>query len=93
MQRSALSRNIVGYRALGHHGELGVVVELRDEPEFDSRLIVVRGGVSNGLTYFVPAARVRSLSARDRTVCLDIDFPEFTPRLHEDGTVELRAAS
>ena len=93
MLRTRVSRAIVGYRALGHHGELGVVVDIRDEPNVDTDVIVVRGGVSNALTYLVPAARVRALSCRDRTVSLEIDFPEFIPRLHDDGTVELRAVT
>lgn len=59
----------------------------------DSQVIVVRGGVSDALTYFVPAARVRTLSPEGRTVRLEIDLTEFVPRLRQDGTVELRALS
>lgn len=93
MRRGALSRDLVGFRALGRHGELGVVVEVTEDPRADAQVIVVRGGVSDALTYFVPAARVHALSCKSQTVHLDIDLTEFTPHLHEDGTVELRAAS
>jgi len=54
-------------------------------------VIVVRGGVSKGLIYFVPIDRVRRLSQEGRTVLLDMDLTDFVPRLHEDGTVELRS--
>lgn len=93
MPRSAVSRDVVGYRALSRHGELGVVVDVTEDTNVDSQIIVVRGGVSDALTYFVPAARVRALSPKSRTVRLEVDLTEFFPRLRKDGTVELRAAS
>jgi hypothetical protein len=81
---------LVGFRALGRQGELGVVV--REEPSFEGRSesIVVQGGASQALTYFVPPARLRTVSPERRTVVLDVDLSEFVPRLHDDGTVELR---
>lgn len=93
MPPGAVSRDLVGFRALGRHGELGVVVDVTDDAGSDSQVIVVRGGVSDALTYFVPAARVRTLSPEGRTIRLEIDLTEFVPRLCRDGTVELRAAS
>jgi len=84
-------KDIVGFRALGRHGDLGVVVEVREETADGSHVIVVRGGVSKGLIYFVPIDRVRRLSQEGRTVLLDMDLTDFVPRLHEDGTVELRS--
>jgi len=91
---SAASEDIVGFRVFGRHGELGVVVGVRDErAEPDSRVIVVLGGVSDALTYYVPAARVRALSSEHRSVHVDVDLTDFVPHLHEDGTIELRASS
>ena len=86
-------RDLVGFRAFGRHGELGVVVDVKGDSAADSQIIVVRGGVSDGLMYFVPDARIRSLSLEHRTVRLDIDLTEFVPRLHRDGTIELRGSA
>jgi hypothetical protein len=90
--RDVTAGNIVGFRVLGTHGELGVVVELAQAPEPDPELIVVRGGVSNALTYYVPADRVHTFSRRSRTIHVDVDLVDFIPHLVEDGTIEMRAA-
>jgi hypothetical protein len=82
--------NIVGFRVVGVHGELGVVVDLIHTPELEPELIVVRGGVSNALTYYVPADRVRDLSRRSRTIHVGVDLVDFVPRLDPDGMIELR---
>lgn len=84
------SRAIVGFRVHGRNGELGVVVDLTGSEEANSRLIVVRGGVSNALTYYVPVDRVRAKCSKNRTVHVDIDLADFVPHLEEDGTIELR---
>jgi hypothetical protein len=85
-------RDIVGFRVLGTHGELGVVVDIAATTETDRPLIVVRGGISNALTYYVPSDRVRTFSRRSRMIHVDVDLVDFVPHLDEDGTIELRAA-
>lgn len=82
--------DLVGYRVIGRHGELGIVV---DGEVFrgagDGPTIVVRGGVSDALLYNVPATRLLSISREARTVTVDVDVADFVPRLGDDGTVEL----
>lgn len=86
--------DLVGYRALGRYGDLGVVVDVQENGGgLDDTVVVVRGGISEALTFFVPAARVLALSPDRRTVELDIDLTDFVPNLSSDGTVELRAAT
>lgn len=80
--------DLVGFRALGRHGELGVVVESGGEdPSLTS--LVVRGGVSSGLVYFVPRRHVEAVRHDRRTVILDVDLHDFVASLRADGTVEL----
>jgi hypothetical protein len=81
--------NVVGFRVLGRHGELGVVVEPNDVPDASSAL-VVRGGVSSALLYVVPARRIEAVRPDRRTIVLDVDFHDFVPSLRADGIVELR---
>jgi hypothetical protein len=83
----------LGYRAVGRYGDLGLIVEVIGGPEGADGppALVVRGGVANGLKFFVPVARVRSISTDHRRVLLDVDLADFEPRLDDDGTVELRA--
>jgi hypothetical protein len=88
-----MDEQLVGFVALGREGELGVVVGEEPNDQGLEETLVVRGGASKALTYFVPPARLRSISREERTVVLDVDLSEFVPRLHEDGTVELRLAS
>lgn len=88
-----LSTDIVGFRACGRHGELGIIIELRHDEDGHPDVLVVRGGVTDLLVYHVPAARIRSLSRESRTVRLDIDLAEFAPQLGEDGTIRLYASS
>jgi hypothetical protein len=92
VRRDVTTRDIVGFRVLGTHGELGTVVDLADTTEPDPQLIVVRGGISNALTYYVPTDRVRTFSRKRRTIEVDVDLVDFVPRLDEDGMIELRAA-
>lgn len=87
--QSRVPADVVGYRALGRQGELGVVVGIEAEDGRPSEL-VVRGGISAALTYYVPTAFVRTVSDDRRTIHLDADLSDFVPKLHEDGTVELR---
>lgn len=83
--------SIVGFEACGRYGALGTVIEVVRGADAHAT-VVIRGGVSNALLFFVPCARVRSVSARRRTVILDVDLGDFDPSLREDGTVELWAA-
>lgn len=94
-RRAPPEEELFGYRALGRHGDLGVVVDVVPSPKRsdESQLLVIRGGVSDGLTYFVPAARALGISVEQRTVCFDLDLTDFVPRLTDDGTVELRSDS
>jgi len=89
----AQPEELVGYRALGRHGDLGVVVDSVPSPGCvdEARLLVVRGGVSDRLTYFVSAARALGISPEQKTVCFDLDLTDFVPKLAADGTVELRS--
>jgi hypothetical protein len=84
------SETVLGFSALGREGELGVVVGVHDRPR-EPRIVVVRGGVSNALTYYVPMSRLRNVSRETATLELDVALGDFTPHLREDGTVELRA--
>jgi hypothetical protein len=84
--------DIVGFRVLGTHGELGVVVDLAQPTVADPELLVVRGGISNALTYYIPADRVRTFSRKSRTILVDVDLVDFVPHLDEEGRIELRAA-
>ena len=81
--------DVVGYRVLGRYGTLGVVVDddRRDDPAEET--LAFRGGISESLLFRVPAARVRDISAAERTVTVDADLGDFAPRLGRDGTVEL----
>ena len=75
-----------GFRVIGRHGYLGTVVDAN--PEAEER-IVFRGGISDALVFRVPMTRVSSISASNRTVTLDVDIGDFTPRAGDNGTVEL----
>jgi hypothetical protein len=85
-----VSRDLVGFRALGRQGELGVVVDVADGLERRARELVVRGGVTAALVYFVPETCVRAIASERRTLVCDVDVTDFVPTLHVDGTVELR---
>ena len=86
--------DLVGYRMLGRHGELGRVVELEGiEGAPESSTLVVRGGVSDALIYHVPAMRLVSVSRETGTVEADVDVADFVPSLGDGGTVELRLSS
>jgi hypothetical protein len=88
-----VSGGLLGFRAVGRHGALGIVVPPPHEVVDDSSEIVVRGGVSQALLFFVPPERVRAVSGDDRTVVFDVDLADFVPNLREDGSVELRVSS
>lgn len=82
---------LVGYRVLGRLGDLGVVTEAtRLAGAADLSILIVRGGVSRGLRFEVPATRVREVAHQQRTLVVDADIVDFVPRLTEEGDVELR---
>ena len=82
----------LGFHAVGRHGELGLVVGVtRSESADRVAGIVVRGGVSSSLTYFVPASHVRRVSVETTRVYVDLDLTDFVPVLKADGTIELHA--
>lgn len=81
--------DLVGFRVLGRHGELGVVVRADAQATRDARL-AIRGGASSALLYLVPYARVHSIQDTAQTVQVDVDLADFVPSLLPDGTVELR---
>lgn len=86
-----MSTQTVGFDVLARHGSLGVVVDVEhDAGASDPTALVVRGGVSDLLTYHVPAALVSRISPERRSVFLDVDLADFVPSLNPDGTVELR---
>ena len=82
---------IVGYRAHGRLGDLGVVTQARRAAgSEEASIIVIRGGVSNGLVFVVPRTRVREIVHECQTVVVDADIMDFVPRLTGHGDVELR---
>ena len=89
---TSLVSNVAGYSVIGRHGFLGTVVRARAEQGDGEDEIVLRGGISDALLFFVPATLVRSVSDRTRTVDVDVDVGDFVPRLGADGTVELHLA-
>src|SRR5574337_617565 len=88
----ALDDRLVGFRAFGRYGELGTVVST-EQLEPGGSVLVVRGGVSEGLTYYVPVALVRTIVPEQRTMLVAADLTDFVPTLGADGTVELRVRS
>ena len=82
----------LGFQVIGRHGELGLVVGVtRSDAGERVTAIVVRGGISSSLTYYVPAVHVRRVSAEAASVFVDLDLTDFVPVLKEDGTIELHA--
>jgi len=81
---------LIGYRVDGRHGRLGTVIDAEgEERETEQSEILVRGGASDALYYHVPSAAVVDVSLERRTVTLDLDVVDFTPRLRDDGSVDL----
>ncbi len=81
---------LVGFRVDGRHGRLGTVVPADDRTAADQiSELLVRGGASDALTYHVPLSVVAAVSTESRTVMLDLDVVDFTPRLGDDGCVDL----
>ncbi len=84
------SRALVGFRVDGRHGRLGTVIAADDATvDGESSELLVRGGASDALTYHVPVSVVGEVSVERRTVTLDLDVVDFTPRLGDDGSVDL----
>jgi hypothetical protein len=79
----------VGFRVHGRHGPLGVVLAAEEEDE-SPPVLVVRGGMSDALTFYVPEDWVRAVSEETRILLVDADIGDFVPSLRRDGTVELR---
>lgn len=84
----------LGFRVIGRHGELGLVVSVtRSDGGERVTSVVVRGGISSSLTYHVPAVHIRSVSADAASVFVDLDLTDFVPVLKEDGTIELHTST
>jgi len=86
---ASLPADPVGFRVHGRYGLLGVVLAAEREDE-EPPLLVVRGGMSDALTFYVPEGWVRSVSKETRVLLVDADIGDFVPSLQRDGTVELR---
>lgn len=88
--RDSIALDLVGYRVLGRHGELGTVVEAEstDGAGGDGKLLV-RGGTNERLMFHLPFARIHEILPAERTVILKVDVTDFTGRLNDDGTVGL----
>jgi hypothetical protein len=81
---------LVGFRVDGRHGRLGVVIDNgSDGRDAEESELLVRGGASDALYYHVPTSSVARVSTEKGTVTLDLDVIDFTPRLREDGSVDL----
>jgi hypothetical protein len=78
---------VVGFRVVGRHGPLGVVVAL--ERSAAEPVLIVRGGASDALRYCVPSRMVRSRSAKRRLLVVEADVTDFVPHLRDDGAVDL----
>jgi hypothetical protein len=84
------SAALAGYQVDGRHGRLGTVIDPGSEGrEAEEAELLVRGGASDALYYHVPASSVARVSTERRTVMLDLDVIDFTPRLRDDGSVDL----
>lgn len=84
--------DLVGYRVLGRHGDLGTVVTVRTdgaENALDAPMLVVRGGSTELLLYHVPFDRLRGIVPEERLAISEVDVTDFEARLRDDGTVEL----
>ena len=51
--------------------------------------LLVIGGRSSLLHFYIPLDHVISVSTTARTVVVDVDVIDFTPRVGDDGRVEL----
>jgi hypothetical protein len=80
----------VGFRVHGRYGLLGVVLAAGQEEGESPPVLVVRGGMSEALTFYVPEDWVRAVSEETRILLVDADIGDFVPSLRRDGTVELR---
>lgn len=73
---------------LGSHGGLGTVVGI-ELMTGDVDVLIVRGGMSEALVYYVPSERIVEVSTESSTVLADADVADFVPHLRDDGTVVL----
>ncbi len=81
---------LVGYQVRGTIASLGVVAPLdHAESVPGATELLVIGGRSSLLHFYIPLEHVTSVSAKARTVVVDVDVVDFTPRVGDDGTVEL----
>ena len=80
---------LIGFTVDGRHGRLGTVIDAEGEPRAEQAELLVRGGASDALYYHVPASVVADVSGATATITIDLDVTDFTPRLREDGSVDL----
>ena len=86
---------LAGFEVSGRIGSLGIVADLDDVDGFPGMApeLVVIGGRSSLLHFYIPLEHVTSVSKKTRTLSVDVDVVDFTPRVGHDGTVELHIGS
>lgn len=84
------AEQLLGFEVVTAFGSLGVVVEPGTRvPAAAVDSMLVQGGVSRSLFYHVPLAAITSVSHSRAVVTVEIDGSDFSPRLREDGSVDL----
>lgn len=94
VDHAARAASFVGFDVRGRVAGLGVVAEptgVDDLPGAPELLVV--GGRSSLLHFFIPLEHVTNVSRGTRTLSVDVDVIDFTPRIADDGTVELHITS
>ncbi len=88
--QAARAASLIGFEVKGRIAELGVVAArtAADDLPGATELVVI-GGRSSLLHFYIPLEHVTSVSARTRTLRVNVDVVDFTPRIADDGTVEL----
>ena len=80
-----------GFEVRGRIARLGFVAPPESSesvPGVAEELLVI-GGRSSLLHFYIPLDHVISVSRKARTMVVDVDVVDFTPRVGDDGTVEL----
>ena len=89
--QSARVAALDGFEVRGRIGSLGFITAADDDavvPGVAAELVVI-GGRSSLLHFHIPLEHITSVSKKTRSVSVDVDVVDFTPRVGDDGTVEL----